>query len=255
MSLDLWVYGGLAAWGAVLMAWERIAPAVELPRTWRWYPRVLASLAGTMLVAQMGEHTWLPWLRARMGQGLFHVEHPALQALLAYGIGTFVFYAWHRARHEVRVLWDTLHQLHHAPARVEMLTATYVHPLEGVGSSILNGVIVHGLLGGGHAGLLGSIALFTAVGLFYHANIRTPAWLDAWVSTPELHRLHHRAGVHAGNYGDLPVWDRLFRTYVPRDTAPATFPMGFRDGLEARFLDILRFRNVLEAHPRAHGND
>lgn len=252
MSPELWVYGGLTAWGGVLVVWERIAPAVTLPRTWQWMPRVIGSLVGTMLVARIGEHTWLPWLRAHTGDGLFHVEHPAMQALIAYIIGTLVFYAWHRARHEVRPLWDALHQMHHAPARVETLTATYVHPLEALVSSLLNGAIVHGLLGGDPEGLLGSIALFTAVGLFYHANIRTPAWLDAWVATPELHRIHHRRGVHAGNYGDLPVWDRLFGTYVPRGDAPA-FAMGFRDGLEARVLDILRFRNVLERRAAREG--
>ena len=254
MTLALQVYGGLAAWATVLMVWERVAPAVALPRTRAWYPRALANLAGTMLVAQVGEHTWIAWVRAHAGGGLFHVEPAPLQALLAYGLGTLAFYVWHRARHEVRALWDTLHQMHHAPARVETLTATYVHPLEGIPSALLNAAIVYGLLGGGHAGFLGSVALFTAVGLFYHANVRTPAWLDAWIATPELHRLHHRAGVHAGNYSDLPVWDRLFGTWVPRTAAPETFPMGFRDGLEERFLDILRFRNVLARHaPPARG--
>ncbi len=245
-------WGALGAWTGMLLVWERVAPAVMLPRTRAWHARVAANLALTMGVATLGEFAWLPWLRDHVGAGLFHVEQPWAQGALGYLLGSGIFYAWHRARHEVRALWDLLHQMHHAPARIEAVTAYYVHPLEAVPSSIVNALVVYGLLGGDADGLRWSIVLFSAVGLFYHSNVRTPRALDLFVATPELHRLHHRRGHHRWNYGDLPVWDRLFGTYRSRDEAPEGFAMGFRDDLEDRYADILRARNVLErtASPR-----
>ena len=43
-----------------------------------------------------------------------------LPALVGYLAITFVYYWWHRARHQSDVLWRVLHQLHHSPARLEL---------------------------------------------------------------------------------------------------------------------------------------
>jgi sterol desaturase/sphingolipid hydroxylase (fatty acid hydroxylase superfamily) len=80
------------------------------------------------------------------------------------------------------------------------------------------------------------------VELLYHMNLRTPRWMGYLVQRPEMHRLHHERGVHYRNFSDLPVWDMLFGTYAnpPR----ADRPCGFLPEREARFLDMLLFRNV-----------
>ena len=44
-------------------------------------------------------------------------------ALLGYLTITFVYYWWHRARHEHPWLWRYLHQIHHSPARLEIVTS------------------------------------------------------------------------------------------------------------------------------------
>jgi sterol desaturase/sphingolipid hydroxylase (fatty acid hydroxylase superfamily) len=51
-------------------------------------------------------------------------------AILGYFVITFVYYWWHRWRHEVPFLWRWLHQVHHSPARIEIITSFYKHPLE-----------------------------------------------------------------------------------------------------------------------------
>jgi len=82
----------------------------------------------------------------------------------------------------------------------------------------------------------------TFLSVFQHSNIRTPRWLGYIVQRPESHTHHHERGVHAGNHGDLPVFDMMFGTFRdPRDFAPQT---GFYDGASARVADMLRFRDV-----------
>ena len=60
------------------------------------------------------------------------------------------------------------------------------------------------------AALVGYVAAF--YGMFQHWNVRTPRWLGYFIQRPEAHCEHHRLGVHANNYGDLPLWDMLFGT-------------------------------------------
>ena len=127
-------------------------------------------------------------------------------------------YWWHRWRHEVMLFWDLFHQMHHSPKRVVTLTAYYVHPAEVVISSMLNGAIIYGVLGGSYEGFLWSAGIFSCVGIGYHSNLKTPRFMDYLIQTPEMHRLHHKRGVHEGNYSDLPIWDILFGTFRnPKD--------------------------------------
>jgi sterol desaturase/sphingolipid hydroxylase (fatty acid hydroxylase superfamily) len=84
----------------------------------------------------------------------------------------------------------------------------------------------------------------TFLGVFQHANIRTPRWLGYIVQRPESHSHHHERGVHARNYSDLPVFDLIFGTFHnPPDFAPAT---GFCDGASYRVPEMLVFRDVSE---------
>ena len=68
------------------------------------------------------------------------------------------------------------------------------------------------------------------------------------MQTPELHSVHHQYGVHAYNYGDIPLWDRLFGTY--RDMRTFTPRCGFREGAEQELGRMLLFEDV-EAAPAA----
>jgi sterol desaturase/sphingolipid hydroxylase (fatty acid hydroxylase superfamily) len=164
------------------------------------------------------------------------------QAVVAYLVSTFVYYWWHRLRHDSRWFWRICHQLHHSPRRIELVTSFYKHPVEITINSLLSAAIVYPLLGCTvEAAAL--YTLFTAVAeLFYHWNIHTPHWLGYLVQRPEAHRVHHQHRHHRQNYADLPVWDILFGTYDnPRRFASTC---GFDDWREDRFEDMLAFRNV-----------
>ena len=114
--------------GAVVLAIERLRPGRALPVTRGWYARAAALNAAQLGIVVLGGHTWSVWLQ---GPSLLHLdgELPAIaQGLLCWFGGTFVFYWWHRARHECDVLWRVLHQIHHSASRIETLTSFYKHP-------------------------------------------------------------------------------------------------------------------------------
>jgi sterol desaturase/sphingolipid hydroxylase (fatty acid hydroxylase superfamily) len=114
--------------------------------------------------------------------------------------------------------------------------------------------------------LLGSLALVLAVGLtpaaattamlaiafmgiFQHANVRTPRWLGYLIQRPESHTIHHGRGVHRYNYADLPVLDMLFGTF--RNPKGFELETGFYPGASERVADMLLFRDVSRSEPSA----
>jgi sterol desaturase/sphingolipid hydroxylase (fatty acid hydroxylase superfamily) len=90
------------------------------------------------------------------------------------------------------------------------------------------------------AALVGYVAAF--YGLFQHWNVRTPRWLGYLIQRPEAHCEHHRLGVHADNYGDLPLWDLLFASF--RNSATFAGECGFAAPADRRMLAMLAWRDV-----------
>jgi sterol desaturase/sphingolipid hydroxylase (fatty acid hydroxylase superfamily) len=90
------------------------------------------------------------------------------------------------------------------------------------------------------AALTGYVAAFHA--LFQHWNVRTPQWLGWFIQRPEAHCEHHRRGVHAGNYGDLPLWDILLGTF--RNPKAFDGDCGFDAPADRRLGAILVLRDV-----------
>ena len=63
-------------------------------------------------------------------------------------------------------------------------------------------------------------AVFNALSLFNHANVRIPPTLERvlrwFLVTPDMHRVHHSVDASETNSNFsfvLPWWDRLFGTY------------------------------------------
>jgi sterol desaturase/sphingolipid hydroxylase (fatty acid hydroxylase superfamily) len=164
---------------------------------------------------------------------------------VGYLATTFVYYWWHRWRHEVPILWRCVHQLHHSPQRIEIITSFYKHPFEFVANSILSSAILY--LGVG-LGLKAASLVVLVTGLaelFYHWNVSTPQWLGYIFQRPESHCLHHQAGVHSSNYSDLPLWDLLFGTFQDPGRSWDR-PCGFQGGKESRVLEILLGKDLSE---------
>jgi sterol desaturase/sphingolipid hydroxylase (fatty acid hydroxylase superfamily) len=227
-----------------LFAVERIWPANGLPKVRAWWPRVIFVNAIQMGIVLVAGFTWDRWLQSFSLVKLHDIwpSHAFFQAILAYFISTFVYYWWHRWRHESAFFWRLCHQLHHSPARIELVTSFYKHPVEILLNSILSAAIVYLLLGcsvsaGAYYTLLTALAEF-----FYHWNVHTPHWLGRLIQRPESHRVHHKYRHHTQNFADLPLWDMLFGTYENPHQAPSR--CGYEDWREDRFEDHLAFRDV-----------
>ena len=192
---------------------ERLKPGWTLPAVRGWWWRVLAINAVQLGVVLLAGVTWERWFPGAALWPWPATLPPWAGGTLAYVIATFVFYWWHRARHEVDVLWRLFHQIHHSPQRLEVITSFYKHPVEMVVNSMLGSLLVFGLMGlGPEAAAI--YTLSTALGeFFYHTNVRTPHWVGYVFQRPEMHRIHHEHGQHRDNYGDIVWWDMLFGTW------------------------------------------
>lgn len=221
---------------------ERARPGWALPFVKTWPLRVVVINLVQLGVVLLAGALWETWLSK---WSLFHLSRsvgPALGGFIAYFLATFVFYWWHRWRHEVDLLWLGFHQIHHSPQRLELITSFYKHPGEMIFNSILGSLLVYTVLGLSlEAGAVYTAC--TAIGeFFYHTNVRTPRWVGYFFQRPEMHRIHHQYGHHKSNYGDIPWWDMLFGTY---ENPPSWDDRcGFDDEKEQRLLAMLAYRDV-----------
>jgi sterol desaturase/sphingolipid hydroxylase (fatty acid hydroxylase superfamily) len=223
---------------------ERVRPATALPRVrgWAWRSKLFLALeVATVLV------TVLAWWLINPTQFIeplvdFSEAPLALQVATNFLLSTFVFYWWHRLRHESDFWWLATHQFHHSPSRIETITAFYKHPTEVALDTVLNLSLSFLLLGVSIEAFVAHTACIASSQFFVHMNVATPRWVGYFIQRPEMHRIHHEFGVHKNNYADLPLWDMLFGTY--RNPATVAVDCGFEPQREQRIVDMLSFKDL-----------
>jgi sterol desaturase/sphingolipid hydroxylase (fatty acid hydroxylase superfamily) len=161
---------------------------------------------------------------------------------------TFLTYWSHRIQHRFDILWRAGHQLHHSVMRVDIASGMVFHPVD-VLVQVAMASLAAALLGvtaeaAGIAGVAGFV-----IGLYQHLNVATPAFVGWFIQTPEQHMRHHERDVHARNFGDMPVWDRIFGTYAA--PAEGTVAVGFEPERSRRWLAMIFFVDVNRAQNRA----
>lgn len=138
-------------------------------------------------------------------------------------------YLWHRANHELAILWR-FHRVHHSDPEMDATTATRFHTGEILISSVLRLAVIP-LLGITIHQLLVYEMLLLPVILFHHSNVWLPEGLDRWlrlaIVTPAIHRVHHSRlqGETDSNYSSVfSFWDRIAGTFrLRRDGQPVNF--------------------------------
>jgi sterol desaturase/sphingolipid hydroxylase (fatty acid hydroxylase superfamily) len=235
----------LAVFGiyAVLIAWEFLVPARVLPHAPAWPLRGLAAFALYFLLS-----TYLPllWGEYLAPLQLFDLTGLGTWAGAAVGLLVYEFcgYFYHRSMHASNVLWRGLHQMHHSAERVDAFGAFWFHPTDMIGWTAISSLALIVIVGLSAEATTVTMLAVTLLGVFQHANIRTPQWLGYIVQRPESHSWHHARGIHRDNYADLPVFDLLFGTLNnPPGFAPQN---GFYDGASLRLVDMLLFKDVAE---------
>ncbi|MEM1211751.1 MAG: sterol desaturase family protein [Planctomycetota bacterium] len=198
---------------AVLMiAVELRRPARRWPHVAGWWFRAILLNGLQVGVVFAAGAFWDPWLQQHRPWSADALG-PVGGALLGYLAITFVYYWWHRARHQLPLLWRWLHQVHHSPQRLEVLASFYKHPLEVLVNGVLSSVILYALVGLDPQTAAYAVLLTGLAELFYHWNVPTPHALGYLFQRPEMHCVHHEHGHHHHNYSDLPLWDMLFGTF------------------------------------------
>jgi sterol desaturase/sphingolipid hydroxylase (fatty acid hydroxylase superfamily) len=215
---------GLFAGFALL---ELVSRGRKFPEVTRWRLKGTGFMLLYLALSTYAPLFWDGWLGEHR---LLAGDQLPLWAQIAAGFLALEFgiYAWHRTMHNTPFLWRWFHQMHHSAERVDIWGALYFHPFDTLGFTFVGSLmLVLGLGIGAEAAIVINLAA-TFMGLFQHANIITPHWVGYFVQRPESHNCHHERGVHARNYGDLPLFDMIFGTFHnPREF---TGQVGFYDG-------------------------
>lgn len=163
----------------------------------------------------------LVWLQ-RHGLGLFNAVD-GVPGPLAVGATVvtldFAWYVTHVSLHHAPRLWR-FHVVHHSDSMVDVTTTIRQHPGEGLIRYAFLAAFAFAI-GAPPAGFALYRVWSALHGLFEHANIRLPLWLDSALtlmfSSPNMHKIHHSrdAAFTDRNYGNIfSVWDRLFGTFI-----------------------------------------
>lgn len=228
--------------GLVFITLERVFPDQILPEVKGWWYRVIAVNVMQFGIVLLGMYTWDVWFKNNQPYVLEGLPNFVLAFIAYLGI-TFVFYWWHRVRHDSILLWNVFHQLHHSASRLETITSFYKHPFEIILNSLLMGTISYMIFGLNVEAVAWTIIYSSFGEYFYHMNIKTPHWVGYFFQRPEMHKIHHKEGVHYNNFSDLPLWDMLFGTYEnPKEQNE--IKCGFSEDREKQFAKILAFKNV-----------
>ncbi|MGH7287428.1 MAG: sterol desaturase family protein [Myxococcota bacterium] len=211
---------GLAAAVVLGLALERWRPHERLRPAWGtnlglWaidtlVTAVICGACGWVVAAWaadrgLGLLTWVgagPWVA--VGAGILGLDA--------------VSYLWHRANHQVPLLWR-FHQVHHADASFHVTTALRFHPGELLLALPVRLAAVV-LLGVPPEGVLVFEMIFGVANLLEHGNFDLPGRLEPLAQrvlvTPALHRGHHASDWRELNTNFATVfsiWDRLARTF------------------------------------------
>lgn len=242
MDFDTAMLLAIPASFLLFLAIEAIRPSGRaMPQVRRWRLIGLAGFAATLVVFVGAPLLIVPLLPSSMAV-LDLSRWGNWAALPVWALTTFFGYWAHRTMHYFDLLWRAGHQLHHGVARVDISSAMIFHPVDSLIQGVLCGLLAAGLLNStphaaAWAGLWGFL-----VALYQHWNVRTPAWTGWFIQRPEAHLLHHERNVHARNFGDMPVWDRLFGTYG--EPVERTVELGFDSGRARRWLAMLAMVDV-----------
>ena len=230
--------------GVTAGALERAHPGTTLPQVIGWSRRAACFVAVELMLVVSIVLTWLAFVEPIGSFALFDLSDEAiwLQVSANWLLSTFVFYWWHRVRHDSDLLRRWTHQLHHSPQRIETITTFYKHPFEVAADTLLNLSLSFIVLGVSTEAFFLHASCIACSQFFVHMNVASPYWIGLFVQRPEMHRIHHEAGVHRNNYSDLPVWDMLFGTFENPKRRPVQ--CGFDATREQRLLDMLRLRDV-----------
>jgi sterol desaturase/sphingolipid hydroxylase (fatty acid hydroxylase superfamily) len=230
-TLRLGAFGLVFVSIAVLELWSPRLERAELVGAYkakRWFTNLsLVVLSSVVLRIVLPVTALGAAIVAEQKQwGLFHQfdVDPVLAGVIAFVVLDFAVWVEHVASHKIPLLWR-IHKMHHADTAFDVTTGLRFHPLEIVLSMLWKMAVVVAL-GAPVAAVLVFEVVLNATAMFNHSNLRLALGVDRLLRlvlvTPDMHRVHHSTLRREtdSNYGfNLPVWDRIFGTYVDQPQA------------------------------------
>ena len=239
---------------SIIMILERVFPDQKLNQVDGWWKWVIIINIFQLFSAITAIFTWETWLQNTNyfnSTTNFHLrDHmsPFWSGFIAYFVNQWLFYHWHKARHEVYLFWILFHQFHHSASRIEVITSFYKHPLEIIIDSQIMAILSYSVLGINSQAAVW-LSVFSAIGEYlYHMNIHTPRILGYVFQRAVSHRCHHRRMKRRDtpNFSDFPIFDILGGTF--ENPEYYNEPCGFTSNKEIQRLDMLLFKDVIFDH-------
>jgi len=141
--------------------------------------------------------------------------------LLLFFLDDFSYYCFHRANHEVRILWAG-HVPHHSSVYLNFGTALR----QGVGERIHKFFfwLWLPLLGFDPLMIFTMISISLVYQFWVHTEVVTklPRAIESIFNTPSHHRVHHASNIRyldRNHAGVLIIWDRIFGTFSEEKSA------------------------------------
>jgi sterol desaturase/sphingolipid hydroxylase (fatty acid hydroxylase superfamily) len=225
----------------LLILWEAIFPARQLPKVKFWKLRGLIFFTIFFFVASYLPLLTDPYLVQIQLLDLSHlgIITGSIIGLLVYELGVYVY---HVTMHKFDFLWRTFHQMHHSAERLDTYGALFHSPLDAIGFTLMGSISLALLVGISPQSITVVLLVVNFSAFFQHANIKTPQWIGYIIQRPESHSLHHGRGIHKYNYADIPIIDMLFGTFKnPKRYANET---GFYQGASAKVKEMLLFKDI-----------
>src|SRR5687767_7725922 len=159
---------------AALAVWERVTPGRPLPQVRGWNARALLAFVLFLAISIYLPLLLADWIAPLQ---LFDLSQWPTVAAAALGVLVYEFgaYAYHRSLHTFTPLWRAVHQMHHSAERLDVPGAFWFGPLDMIGWSLLPAVALT-LLGLAPPAATAAALFITFLGIFQHANLRTPRW-------------------------------------------------------------------------------
>lgn len=145
----------------------------------------------------------------------------ALPWVVAFFAVDFVYYWWHRASHQINLLWAA-HVVHHQSEDFNLAVALRQAWFTSISSMIFNYSIA--FLGVPPLIFLAMSAFNTLYQFWIHTRLIGKLGALEWVlNTPSHHRVHHGRDwkyLDRNHGGTLIIWDRLFGTFQVEEEEP-----------------------------------
>jgi sterol desaturase/sphingolipid hydroxylase (fatty acid hydroxylase superfamily) len=171
------LYAVTALLAVILITREVVASASKAHCDKRWQIYAMSintvSVSAALLVGYFFERQVQGYALLPLG----HTFPSIINGLMTFLIASFIAYWWHRLTHHNDWLWRKVHQLHHAPPRIETLTAFYAHPLDTFSAATITCSVAYLLLGVSVESAAWGLLFASFFNLYEHSDTSSPDWL------------------------------------------------------------------------------